>query len=149
MVEGGAGNHHAAGRRERLEARGDIHAVAVEVAIVLVDDVAEVDADAKADTLGFGDVAFPLGHAALDEHRAADRVDDAGELAQGAVAHQLDGAAAILGDQRVGELLAVRLEPGERAVLVALHQPREAHHVGRQDGRQPAIRMGSGQREAP
>ena len=51
-------------------------------------------------------VPLATGHALLDRDRAGDRVDDAGELDQGAVAHQLDDPAAVLGDQRVDELLA-------------------------------------------
>ena len=85
MVEGGAGDDDTSWLRQGLEARRDIHAVTVEVAILFVDDVAQIDAGAKADTLRFGDRAFPLGDAALDKHRTAHRVDDAGELAQGAV----------------------------------------------------------------
>ena len=57
----------------------------------------------------------------LAEHR--DRVDDAGELAERAVAHELDDAAAVLGDERLDQLLPVRLQSGERAGLVALHKP--------------------------
>ena len=77
--------------------------------------------------------AMPL----LDRDRAAHRVDHARELDQGAVAHELDEAAAVLGEERLDQLPAQRLQPGERAGLVALHEPAVADHVGRHDGRQP------------
>ena len=58
---------------------------------------------------------------------------------QGTVAHELDDAPPVLGDERVDELPAVCLEALERAGLVALHQPAVADHVGRQDGGQPPL----------
>jgi hypothetical protein len=139
VVVGGAGDDHAAGLRELLEAGRDVHAVAVEVAVGLVDDVAEVDADPEADALVLGDVPLPLGHASLHEDGAADRVDDAGELAERAVAHELDDAAPVLGDERPDELLAVGLEALEGPALVPLHQARVADHVGRQNGGEPTL----------
>ena len=138
-----AGEQDPARLGQGLEPRGDVDPVAEDVA-ALVDDVADVDADAEADALGLGDVRLPLGHAALDRDRAGDRVDDAGELAEDAVAHQLDDAPAVLGDERLDELLAVGLEAVEGALLVALHQARVADHVRRQDGGEPAVDAGSG-----
>ena len=115
VVVGGARDHDPARLGELLEPGGDVDAVAVEVAVVLADHVAEVDADAEADALLLGHLRLALRHAALDRDRAGDRVDDARELAERAVAHELDDAAAVLGDERLDQLLAVRLEPGERA----------------------------------
>ena len=88
------------GSAQLLQAGGDVDAVAVDV-LALDDHVAEVDADAERDALGLGHVPLALGHALLDRDRAGDRVDDAGELDQRAVAHQLDDPALVLGDQRV------------------------------------------------
>ena len=42
----------------------------------------------------------------LHRHRAGDRVDHRGELDDRPVAHQLDDAALVLGQQRVDRLLA-------------------------------------------
>ena len=86
-----------------------------------------------------GHLRLALGHAPLDEHGAAHRVDNARELDEGAVAHELDDAALVLGDQGLDELSAVRLEAGEGAVLVPLHEPAVADHVGRQDGGEPPL----------
>ena len=51
-----------------------------------------------------GHLGLALGHALLDEHGAAHRVDDARELDQGAVAHELDDAPLVLGEERLDEL---------------------------------------------
>ena len=50
--------------------------------------------------------------------RAFDRIDHARELDQRAVAHELDHPAVVLGDQRLDELLAQRLQARVRARLV-------------------------------
>src|SRR4051794_25829940 len=128
---------------QALQPGGDVDAVAVDV-VVLDDDVAGVDADAEADLLVLGDARLALGHAALDGDGTGDRVDDAAELAQHAIAHELDNPAVVLGQEWLEELLAVRLEAGERAGLVMAHEPRVADHVRRQDGGEPPIDARSG-----
>ena len=75
---------------------GDVDPVAVDV-LALDDHVADVDADPKPDALGRGQVQLAPGHAVLDRHRAGDRLDDGSELAQGAVARQVDDPAAGFG----------------------------------------------------
>jgi hypothetical protein len=52
---------------------------------------------------------------------AAQRIDDAGEFCQQAVAGGLDDAAMMLGDLRVDQLPSQRLETFERAFLVRPH----------------------------
>ena len=123
---------------QAFEAGGDVDAVAVDV-LALDDHVAQVHADPETDALRLRHVPLATGHALLDGDRAGDRVHDAGELDQGAIAHQLDDPAAVLGDQRVDELPPMRLQALERAGLVALHERRVADHVRRQDGGQPPL----------
>ena len=48
VVVGRARDHHGAGISDALEAGGDVDAVAVEVAVLLADHIAEIDADAEA-----------------------------------------------------------------------------------------------------
>ena len=48
----------------------------------------------------------------------------------------------VLGDKRLDQLLAVRLEALERAAFVAFDQARVADHVSVQDRRQPPLRPG-------
>ena len=132
-----AGDADTAWLGQAFQPGGDVDPVAVDV-LALDDHVADVDADPEPDALGRGQVQLAPGHALLDRHRAGHRLDDGSELAQGAVARQVDDPAAVLGDERLDELLAVCLEALERALLVLPHQPRVADHVGRQDGGEPA-----------
>ena len=132
-----AGDADTAWLGHAFQPGGDVDPVAVDV-LALDDHVADVDADPEPDALGRGQVQLAPGHARLDRHRAGHRLDDGSELAQGAVTRQVDDPAAVLGEERLDELLAVRLEALERALLVLPHQPRVADHVGRQDGGEPA-----------
>ena len=87
----------------------------------------------KRDPRVLGQLGALAGHRALDLHGARHRVDDAGELDQRAVAHELDDAAVMFGDHRIDDLAAQRLEPGQGARLVEAHQPAVPHHVGGED----------------
>ena len=110
-----AGDADAARLGQRLQPRGDVDAVAVDV-VALDDDVAEIDADAEDDALGPPAApALRRGHRLLDRDGALDGVDDAGELDQHAVAHQLDDAAAMLGTIGSSDCLAPRLQRRQRA----------------------------------
>ena len=81
-----------------------------------------------------------VGIALLDVDRAGDRVDHARELGQHPVPDQLDQAPAMLRQRRLDHVGAQRCEPGQRAGLVTLDQPRIASNVGRQDGGQSPVR---------
>jgi hypothetical protein len=73
----GAGYEHAARVRERLQPGRDVDAVAVHPPVV-VDDVAEVDADAKAHAPMLGHGLIACAHHGLDLARAFGGTDDAG-----------------------------------------------------------------------
>ena len=90
---------------DALEPRGDVDAVAEDI-VVVDDDVADVDADAKFDPLVLRHVGVLLGHAALDFDRAADGIDGAGEFHQHAVAGGLDDAAAMRSDSGINKGLS-------------------------------------------
>src|SRR3712207_6590340 len=105
-----------------------LSAVAVKVALV-TDHVAQADPDAEADAALLADCLLALLHAALYPDGALDRVDGAGELANSAVTRKFDDTAAVLDQERFDQLLAVSLEPPERACLVPLHQARVADRV--------------------
>ena len=148
VVVGGAGERDAARLAQLLQARGDIHPIAVDVPARFTDDVAQIDADPEADALLLGHARLAVRHAVLDRDGAGHRIDDAVELAQRAVAHEVDDAAVVLGDKRLDELPAVRLEARERAGLVRLNQPRVADHVRRQDGGEATLRAEHSHRAA-
>ncbi len=108
------GDADAAGLRDRLETRGDIHAVAEDV-VVLDDHVAEIDADAiqQATVRAF----VTLRHRTLKVSRATDCLGDALEFHQHSVAGGLDDAALAFRDGRVDQFLAHGPEARERARL--------------------------------
>src|SRR6185437_4059927 len=64
--------------------------------------------------------------------------DDAGELDERPIAHQLDDAPAMGSDARHDDL-PIGLQPVERARLIQLHEARIAHNVSRHDGGQLAL----------
>ena len=74
------GEADRAGLGDALKPRGDIDAVAHQIAVALLDDVAEMDADAKLDAPVRRHAGVALDQAVLDFDRAAHRVDDAAEL---------------------------------------------------------------------
>ena len=92
VIERRAGDANTAWLRHRLQTRGDVDAVAIDV-VALDDDVAEIDADAKPDLPRFGGALIAIGHPALDHGSTLDGIDDAGELDERTVAHELDDAA--------------------------------------------------------
>ena len=144
LVPHDAADADAAGLRERFQPRRDIDAVAEDV-LALGDDVAKVDPDAKPDAPLFGHLCIAVEHPALDLPGAADRVDDASEFRQHAIASGLDDAAAMPGDGRIDQLLEVRSEVLVGAFLVRFHQARIARHVSGEDRGETAGRgHGSG-----
>src|SRR5690348_8891068 len=124
------GDANAAGLGDRFKARGDVHAIAVNV-IALDDHIAQIDANAENNLL----LAFiPQFARPLDRKCAVDGIDYASELNDGAIANQLDDAALVGGDRRLKDRLPVLLQGSERARLVGRHQSGIADDVGREDG---------------
>ncbi len=124
------GQADSAGRTNAFQPRGDVDAVAHEVAVALLDDVADMDADAKHDAPVLGHAGVALDHGVLDFERTSHRVDGAAELDDGAVACALDDAALVHGDRRVDEVAAERAEPSKKTFLARAGQSRKADHVG-------------------
>jgi hypothetical protein len=126
------GDEHPAGIGQGFDACGDVDAVTVEV-VALDDHIAEIDADAQFDAAVHPNTGVALGHRLLHRDRAAHRIDDAGKFDQQPVAGGLDDAAPVLGDFRIQELAAQRLEAFERAFFIRPHQPRIPRHIGSED----------------
>ena len=132
---------------ELLQAGGDVDAVAVDV-LAVDDHVAEVDADAELEPVLRREGGVALAQGLLDADSAGQRLDDAREVGQHAVARRADDAAVVLGDEPVDDL-AAGPQAGVRAGLVAVHLAREADRVGAQDRGQlapPAARRAFGSR---
>src|ERR1700694_3384022 len=71
---------------------------------LVLDDVADIDADAEFDALVRGHSGVALGHGALDFHSTSHGVHRACELDQHAVAGGLDDTASVFSDARVDQL---------------------------------------------
>jgi hypothetical protein len=122
---------------QRLDAGGDVHAIAEDVATAHF-HVTEMEADAHLDApLGRrGRVA--LYDRLLNLKGAAHRLQRAGEHHQETVADLFDFAPAVLRKDRPQQLLLL-VEQRQRQRLVALRQRAVAHHVGEHDGSELAV----------
>jgi hypothetical protein len=120
-----------------LKPRRDVDAVAVDPGLV-VDHVAQIDADAKEHAPRRGHVRIACSHDRLNLHRALCRADRARELGEDAVARRVDDAAAVLADQRQDHGL-VTLEVADGRRLVLPHEPAVTGDVGSQDGGEPTL----------
>jgi len=88
---------------QAFEARGDIDAIAKDVAI-LDDNVAHIDADAQLDAAVGRNTGVVFGHFVLHLDRTAQRIDHAPKLNQQPVAGGFYEAPAVLGDLRIYDL---------------------------------------------
>ena len=123
------------GSADALEPRGDVDAVAHEIAVALLDDVAEMNADAKLDATLRRQAGIALDHAALHFDRAAHGVDHAAKLDEAAVAGALNDAAVMDGDGRIDQVAAERPEPRQNAILVRPGEPAVADNIRDQNRR--------------
>ena len=89
---------------DSLQPSRDIYAVAHEVAVGFLDDVADMDSDPELDLPVLGDSRIALNEAALNFEGAAHRIDRAAELDNAPVAGPFDHAAPVCGDGRVEQL---------------------------------------------
>ena len=137
LIVDGARDAHPAGVGELLQPRRYVDAVAEDVALGL-DDVAEVDADAKghaAVRIERGVTPAKLG---LNLDPAAHRLDRAREFGQHRIAGRTDHPAAAIDDPGVHRL-AVRGQGFEGGLFVGAHEPAVAFDVGGQDDRDLAL----------
>ena len=116
-----------------FEPRGDVDSVAHQIAVGLLHDIAEVNADAIFDALLVRRVGVALDHAALHFHGAAHGLNHAAKLDNRPVAGPLDHPPVVNCDRRAEKVGAQRPESGERALLVDSHQPAVAYEVSDQN----------------
>ena len=133
LTIGVLGETDRARRCHPLEPGGDIDPVAHQIAVSLLHDIAEMDADTKFDALLRRHAGIALNHAALDFDGAAHSVDHAAKLDERPVAGQLDSAAVMQGDGRVDEVAAQSPELRQRPILIGPGESAVADHVGDQD----------------
>jgi hypothetical protein len=114
-----------------FQPRRDVDAVAEQ--IVAVDhDIANMDADAVLHRLVGRTTGILGSNRPLHRHGALHGIDRAGEVGDDAVAGGVEDAAPMRRDQLIDDG-AASLQPGERADLVARHQPAVAGNVGGED----------------
>ena len=96
-----------------------------------------MDADAKLDTAVCRNVAASVSDLLLDLDRAAQRIDDAGELDEEAIAGSFDQPTAMCGDRRINHFRSDRPQPTKRSFLVKPDQAGIAGDIGCQDRGEP------------
>jgi hypothetical protein len=95
------GETNRAGLGNALQSRGDIDPVAHQVAVGLLDDVAQMNADAELDASLGRHAGIAFDHAVLNFDGAAHRIDHAAKLDDRAVACALDDEPMMRSDRRV------------------------------------------------
>jgi hypothetical protein len=133
-VVDGARDENAARGSLSLEASCNVHTIAIEI-VPLDDQIPEMDSDAEHYSVEFVLVAVRVRDRLLKLDRRAERFHRACELGQHAVTGQLDDAAAIPTKGRFEAVAAPLFQSQQRAALVAAHEPRISHDVGRHNGR--------------
>ncbi len=112
-----------------LQARRDVDAIAHQVAVALLDHVAQVNADAEFDALFGRDPCVALDHGVLHFESAAHRVDDAAKLDNAAVAGALDDTAMMHGDCGIDQIAAQCAQSRQGSIFVCAGQPAIADHI--------------------
>ena len=130
------GKTDGAGLGDAFQSRGDIDAVAHQIAVALLDHVAEMDADAELDAALGRKAGVALDHTVLHLDGAAHGIDHAAELNDGSVAGALDHAPIMDGDGRVDQIAAQRSQPRQCAILVGASKPAVSDHIRHQNRRE-------------
>jgi hypothetical protein len=133
LPEGVVGDANPSGLGDAFQSRGDVDPVAHQIAVALLYNVAEMDADPKFNALVGRDLSVALDHRPLDFNGEVHRVDDAAELDDAAVTRALDDAPVVHGDDRVDQVAAERPQPRQNPILVGSGKTRIADNVGHQD----------------
>jgi hypothetical protein len=131
-------NANASGLAHCFKAGRDVHSVAKDV-IVLYQDVAGIDPNAKDNPAFLFNVCIAIDHPALDVDRTLRRVYDARELDEDAVARRLDDASAVLLDPGINHGATVVIHGREGSFLVGAHQAAVADHIGSENGCEPSL----------
>ena len=127
------GQTDGAGLGNAFQSRGDIDAIAHQIAVALLDHIAEMDADAELDAALGRKAGVALDHAVLHLDGAAHGVDHAAELNDGSIAGALDHAPIVDGDYRVDQIAAERSQPRQCPILVGASEPAVSDHVRHQN----------------
>jgi hypothetical protein len=109
----------------------------------LDDHVAEIDANAERDAPVVRQAGVDLNHPLLQVDGTLDGIHRAGELNQGAVAHQLDDPAAMLRNHWFEDGFPAVSKRSQRAGLIRLHEATVTDHISGKDCCETAFHAGS------
>ena len=126
------GQTDRAGLGDALQSRGDIDAVAHQVAVALLDDVAQMNADAEFDAALGGRPALrsTMPFCTSIAQRTASTTLRNSMRAPSPV--RLTTRPMMHGDGRIDQIAAQRPQPRQRAILVRAGEPAVADHIGGQ-----------------
>src|ERR1019366_147626 len=105
-----------------------------QIAVALLDHIAEMDADAKLNVSLGRNAGVALDHAVLHLDSAAYSLDYTAELDEDAIASALDHAPVMHGDGRINQIAPQRAEPRQCAILVDTGKSAVTDHVGGENG---------------
>lgn len=129
----------AASRRFRLQACGDVYAVAEQI-VLLDDQIAQMQSHTEQDDVVLGLAAALLDHRPLELDRRGRSLGSAGEFHQHTIAGQLDDSSAASCHHGHKVLPTDGPEAANGTALVpAAHKTRVANHVGSQDRRKSSL----------
>ena len=132
------GQTNSAGLGDTLQSGGDIDAVAHQIAVALLDHVAEMDADSELDATLGRKTGIALDHAVLHLDGAANGVNDASKLNEDAITRPLDDATVMHRDRGIEQIAPQPAQPRQRPLLVGTGKLAVSGYVRRQDGRELA-----------
>jgi hypothetical protein len=121
---------------QALHPGGDVHAVPVDSPFFL-DDIPEVNADTEEHPPVFRQLRVPLRQITLDLHGTVHRIHYAGKLGKNVVTGGIHHVAPIVPN----EFCNGRTEQfygTDGCLLILPHETAVAHHIGTEDGREPA-----------
>jgi len=124
-----------AGLGDSFQACGNIDTVAHQVAVALLDHIANMNANAEFDTAIFRYAGVAVDHRVLHLNGATHGVDHAAELDESSIAGPFEHAPIMYGDGRIDEIAAQSSEPRQGPILVNACQPTETNNVGGEDCR--------------
>jgi hypothetical protein len=100
------------------------------LAVTLLDDVAQMNANPEDDAAILGHAGVALDHSVLNFDGAAHRVDDTAKLYDRAVAGPLDDVPVMNRNSRIDQVASERPQPRQNPVLIGSGKPRIADDVG-------------------
>ena len=136
MTIGVLGKADTAWIRNTFQSCGNVDTVAHQIAVALLDNIAEMDADAKLDAALERQASVALEHAVLHLDGAAHRINNASELNEDAVARPLNDTSVMQSDGRVEQIAAERSQPRKRPLLVGTGKLAVADNICRQNRRE-------------